>query len=865
MKTTYALLLGLFLAASLGAQCLEQLNTPEEASWSAGHFFSQNQGWVIGSSGAIYQTTNAGQSWLETDLRSESDINGLTFLGQISGWVVGDKGVIRRTSNGGVSWQQQYSPIGADLNSVAFIFSNLGVIAGDCGTLLRTLDGGQTWEWVDANTPNNLNVVRWVNTQTVLVAGEGGMLLRSTNGGLNWQVISGTGTGDHYALEVEGQMAWVSGAGGTYVSEDGGLSWTLADNRSFYDLDTDGSGVVVGAGLNGLVSVSEDNGQTWRDLDLSEDADWNAIALTGGQSGYLAGADGALAAFRWINATANGPEEICAGEMVAFNAAPVSGSPNYIWNGPNGTLGFGAAISFTPAMSGWYTLVVEEEGCTASDSVLLQVFSSPSVDLGGDIVRCEGETIELFGPAGDFDYSWSTGDTIPNLEVVNSGEYGLTVVNAFGCEASDEVSIDIEENGAFQLDTLLCSGEFLIVNGNFYDEFNPIGTEVLPGMAENGCDSLIQVQIEFSVTEPVTLDTAVCTASFPFVYEGILVEGEGDYFTQVLNADGCPQMIFLSVEALQEYDLFVQDAFCEGGFYVWNGAILTNPGTYMETFSATDGCDSLVTLELSELPAPETDLDLSICEGETITIGDFVFDSDGSYEVQLTGAGGCDSIVNLQLTVIPDDIITETAGICDGDTYTWEGINLSDPGQYQLVLTNTAGCDSIRQLDLTVFSNPELFIVDTLPDNGTGNGAIVLDVMQGQGPFTVNWDNGSTGLVLTGLTAGNYTATVTDANGCTNMLVVMVSMVTNTLEVFEEEVAIWPNPTTGFLQVELPDVWSPEETTLVLYDLLGHQLLSWKGRATMEPLQLEVPNGVYGLSISYKGQRQLHKVVVANE
>lgn len=866
MKTIYALVFSLFFTATVQAQCLEQLPTPVSADWAAAHFLSAEQGWVTGESGQLLQTTNGGQAWAIADSRTNANIRALTFLGQAVGWIVGEGGIIRKTTDGGLSWQQQFSPVGANLNSVDFAFSNLGLVAGDCGTLLRTINGGTAWAWVNAGTPNNLNVVRWVNTQTALAAGEGGVLLRSTNGGQTWNNIAGTGTGDHYALEVQGNEVWLSGEGGTYYSGNAGLSWEWLDNRRFHTLAADGSGAIVGAGRSGLVAISTDGGQSWNDLDLLPGADWSAVALTGTRSGYLAGSGGTVVAFRWVNAAASGPNTVCAGEVVQFNAEAVPGNPSYLWEGPNGMIGTGLSVNLLPANAGdnWYVLSVEEDGCVAQDSILLQVFPAPEVNLGSDVALCEGETLLLTGPDDVVSYTWSDGSGNAELEVATTGTYSLTVENAFGCTDSDMIAVEVQENGTLLLDTLLCTGEFLEVNGNFYDEFNPIGTEVLPGAAVNGCDSLISVQIEYSITEPITADTMVCASSFPFVYENIEVEGPGDYFTQILNADGCPQMIFLSVQALQSYDVSFEDSFCEGGFYVWNEQILTNPGTYTRDFTATDGCDSTVTLLLTEEPAVETNLELSVCEGETVMVGNTEFGATGTYEVVLNGTAGCDSIVNLALTVLPNDLNTETAGICAGEVFTWEGTMLSEPGQYQLVFTNAQGCDSIRVLDLMVFPNPELFIVDTLPDNGNGNGAAVLDVLQGQPPFSVSWSNGGMGLVQTGLTAGNYTATVTDANDCSDTLSVTVPMTTSLHEVDQEKVSVWPNPTTGQLWVEWPDAWDAGAVRLFLYNALGEEIRVWEGQERLQALDLAAPNGAYWLMVQYRDQRQIQKVMITD-
>ena len=181
-----------------------------------------------------------------------------------------------------------------------------------------------------------------------------------------------------------------------------------------------------------------------------------------------------------------------------------------------------------------------------------------------------------------------------------------------------------------------------------------------------------------------------------------------------------------------------------------------------------------------------------------------------------------------------------------------------------MTLANSEGCDSIRQLELIVALNPELFIVDTLPDNGTGNGAAVLDVSQGAPPFEVSWSNGGAGLIQTSLTAGTYQVTITEANDGSGTLTVTVPMTTGTTEAAPDRVEMWPNPAAQQLWVRLPDSWNEAEVELILYDLLGRLHQRWPGVATREALELSVPDGAYLLSVAYGDRREVRKVIVAN-
>src|SRR5690606_27121954 len=75
----------------------------------------------------------------------------------------------------------------------------------------------------------------------------------------------------------------------------------------------------------------------------------------------------------------------------------------------------------------------------------------------------------------------------------------------------------------------------------------------------------------------------------------------------------------------------------------------------------------------------------------------------GTYDVILTSTAGCDSIATLVLTV--NDVLTSTTivGICSSQLpYTWNGQTFDAAGTYNAMLTGTNGCDSIATLILTV-------------------------------------------------------------------------------------------------------------------------------------------------------------------
>jgi hypothetical protein len=118
-----------------------------------------------------------------------------------------------------------------------------------------------------------------------------------------------------------------------------------------------------------------------------------------------------------------------------------------------------------------------------------------------------------------------------------------------------------------------------------------------------------------------------------------------------------------------------------------------------------NGCDSVVTLTVTELPTVHTDLTLSICEGTSMNFSGFNVSEAGTYTQTHTAANGCDSIVTLVVTTYPTFDTTITATINAGEMYSEFGFNESEAGTYVQNLQTVNGCDSTITLVLSVNSS----------------------------------------------------------------------------------------------------------------------------------------------------------------
>ncbi|HRF40317.1 MAG TPA: SdrD B-like domain-containing protein, partial [Saprospiraceae bacterium] len=89
-------------------------------------------------------------------------------------------------------------------------------------------------------------------------------------------------------------------------------------------------------------------------------------------------------------------------------------------------------------------------------------------------------------------------------------------------------------------------------------------------------------------------------------------------------------------------------------------------------------------------------------------------------------------------------------------------------GTYQVTILSANGCTATATATITAFPNPTCSI-SLVSDVIFGNdGALTVSATGGTAPYSFLWSNGATTQTITGLNGGVYSATVTDANGCTS-------------------------------------------------------------------------------------------------
>lgn len=283
---------------------------------------SGEQVWAAGAAGAIYHSTDGGDSWTPQKTPTTENLFSIAFADAKTGWAVGRLGTILATTDGGATWTAQKAPRDRHLFDVAALGGGRAVAIGDWGTVIITSDGGATWQDHSLEDDVILNDQAWPDPQHGWLVGEAGFLFASEDGGLHWTKVESGIEKSLYGVSFRNlQEGFAVGIDGLVLStSDGGRSWLPVhgeaeiggleqvgshagvENPHLYAIGFAGDrGYAVGE--NTGVLESSDGGRTWKIVQAPAGTDlrWlRALAVDGNerQQAYFVGAHGLVLAVR---------------------------------------------------------------------------------------------------------------------------------------------------------------------------------------------------------------------------------------------------------------------------------------------------------------------------------------------------------------------------------------------------------------------------------------------------------------------------------------------------------------------------------------------------------------------------------------
>ncbi len=403
-------------------------------------------------------------------------------------------------------------------------------------------------------------------------------------------------------------------------------------------------------------------------------------------------------------------------------------------------------------------------------------------DNDGLIVVTSGEILEPAPIINNLDTTICFGESlmVGSVEYNASGAISEVLQNADGCDSLVTGTLVVLDEIGTTLDLTECAGTVVMVGNTEYSSTGPI-SEVLT--AANGCDSTVTGFLTILDEISTPIDTSVCFGESIII--GNSVYSSSGVFQDILMAvNGCDSIINTSLTVFDELTVSAQlvsqasgfgdmdgtgQAIANGGSgnnYVFNwsdsqsgnvASGLTGGQTYCVTVTDEIGCtaeDCLVVLFPVDIQSALVN-DTLDCPGNTDGIISFsAFNGQAPYTYTWQNA---DNSLNGSGTI--------------GQENGTETINNLPAGIYTITISDQWGSGSFT---IEVVEPTPIFINLQNQLNtscfGDCDGLLEVQVLGGAAPYTYQWSGGAGNTeTASALCAGDYSLTLTDANGCTEV------------------------------------------------------------------------------------------------
>ncbi|PCH99299.1 MAG: hypothetical protein COB85_00225 [Bacteroidetes bacterium] len=568
---------------------------------------------------------------------------------------------------------------------------------------------------------------------------------------------------------------------------------------------------------------------------------------------------------------------LCANDSSGFATVTAGcGTPpySYLWNDQAAQTNSTA----TGLPVGTYQVIVtDSSGLTDSVTVTITQPTVLSVTLTNSVnVVCEGDstgsaTLGTTGGMPPYLYLWNDPASQTNSMAIGlpAGTYIGAVTDSNGCGAMDSMTIT-EPLAIFDsASTTICSNDSIFLQGEYQ---NTAGIYIDTLLSANNCDSVIATTLMVNASYTInTADKTICDGDSTLIY-AVYQSMAGTYYDSLTAINGCDSIITTILYVNPTYNISTGDInICSGDSVQIFGGYYKTTGTYYDSSTTVMGCDSITITSLIVNQNYDVNTpDVTICDGDSMLIFSIYRKTAGTFTDSLNTINGCDSIISTTLYVdtaysIGDSTIT----ICDGDSTSIYGAFRSVSGTYYDSLVTNDGCDSVYWTVLAVNSLPLVNFSGLDSIYCSTDAAVALTGVPDSGTFSGMGVANSYFYPTTGVNTYMVTYSYTDSLGCSGSSSKTVSVqfcLGIDDNIYSSLIKVYPNPNTGQFTLELD---LPEEAWLnvKLYHFTGQLIYSKEignvtGSYTQQMGLSKYSKGLYYLQVLTDNTMITQKIIV---
>ncbi|HUM46739.1 MAG TPA: T9SS type A sorting domain-containing protein, partial [Chitinophagales bacterium] len=505
---------------------------------------------------------------------------------------------------------------------------------------------------------------------------------------------------------------------------------------------------------------------------------------------------------------------LCQGETTQLSMP--SGYYGYTWS--TGATGSNIIVG----SSGSYTCTITDaNGCVSTSPakiITVNPLPQPVITPAGPTSFCYDQSVSLSAQAGYNQYTWSNGKSGQTVTAETNGPITVVVKDVNNCYGtSPAINLTVWEP---PVPTVSCAGP------TTYCIENPSTLSTISGYAYQWKKGLTVLSNATNATYQPTSSSAS--------YKVVITDNHGcsktsDNFAVTVNSAATPTLTVIGGSTICQGQSTNISATAGYNSYLWSSGQTTSSitvssaGNYSVTATDANGCtavSAVKTIIVNPLPQPVITSNgaISFCDGGSVildagtgysayswsngkTTQTVSITASGTFTATVTGTNGCSatsSPVTVTEWIPPTPVITSSSGsatfcansgvyltTAPGYIYQWQKSgadiagatqqNYTPPtgGSYKVVITDMHGCQkNSGSFTATVNTNPAPVI------SGTGIVCQGSSASLSCGTYSSYlWSTGSTAPSITVSGAGNYTVTVTDANGCTGTSTVKTTSV----------------------------------------------------------------------------------------
>lgn len=322
------------------------------------------------------------------------------------------------------------------------------------------------------------------------------------------------------------------------------------------------------------------------------------------------------------------------------------------------------------------------QGC---DSIMIINLSIKNTTYSSiNVSRCD----KYISPSGN--YTWTL-----------SGVYQDTLLNAAACDSVITINLTILNSTYHSINPVVCdaytspSGIYTWTNTGIY-------TDTLTNSI--GCDSILTINLTIKKSTYDTINALDCY-SYTSPSGNYVWTNSGVYQDTIANAAACDSIITINLTVVSSSVNNISILGCDSvispsGKYTWK----TN-GLYMDTLTSSLGCDSILWINLSIYSKTFTTVNITSCDSLVSPSGNYTWHSNGTYQDTISGLGGCDSVLTINLSILNSTYFSFTDSACvsypsPSGKFIWKS-----SGVFNDTLVNSVGCDSIISITLLIKEN----------------------------------------------------------------------------------------------------------------------------------------------------------------